>query len=111
MEGESRERESDRRNGRTELSGFETQVEKNPICRPAPKLVAILIEEDDDEDEGEGASEVQGEVGVENVHGNEDGVPAMQQHNHVNMSREQLLQMGQWRDEVATSMWEAYNNK
>ncbi|KAL7232098.1 hypothetical protein ACSBR2_010169 [Camellia fascicularis] len=74
-------------------------------------------DEDEDEDEGEGegggegASEVQGEVGVQNVHGNEDGNPAMQQHNHVNMSREQLLQMGQWRDEVATSMWEAYNNR
>ncbi|KAI7999962.1 Uncharacterized protein LOK49_LG09G01823 [Camellia lanceoleosa] len=60
---------------------------------------------------GEGASEVHGEVRVQNVHGNEDGVPAMQQHNHVNMSREQLLQMGQWRDEVAASMWEAYNNR
>ncbi|KAI8021909.1 hypothetical protein LOK49_LG03G02978 [Camellia lanceoleosa] len=72
-------------------------------------------DEDEDEDEGEGgsegASEVQGEVGVENVHENEDGVPAMQQHNHVNMSHEQLLQMGQWRDEVAASMWEAYNNR
>ncbi|XP_028095809.1 uncharacterized protein LOC114295700 [Camellia sinensis] len=61
-------------------------------------------EEDEGEGGGEGASEVQGEVGVENVHGNEDGVSAMQQHNHVSMSREQLLQMGQWRDEVATSM-------
>ncbi|KAI7999468.1 Nuclear pore complex protein NUP98A [Camellia lanceoleosa] len=56
------------------------------------------------------ASQVQAKVGVENVHGNEDGVPAMQQHNHVNMSREQLVQMGQWRNEVAASMWEAYNN-
>ncbi|KAI7983308.1 hypothetical protein LOK49_LG15G01671 [Camellia lanceoleosa] len=36
-----------------------------------------------------------GEVGVENVHENEDGVPAVQQHNHVNMSSEQLLQMEQ----------------
>ncbi|CAL5440467.1 unnamed protein product [Camellia sinensis] len=71
-------------------------------------------DEDEDEDEGEGegegegggkgASQVQGEVGVQNVHRNEDGVPAMQQHNHVNMSREQLVQMGQWRDEVAASM-------
>ncbi|KAI7995001.1 hypothetical protein LOK49_LG11G02858 [Camellia lanceoleosa] len=56
-------------------------------------------------------SQVHGEVGVQNVHGNEDGVPAMQQQNHVNMSREQLVQMGQWRDEVAASMWEAYNNR
>ncbi|GMP97487.1 hypothetical protein CsSME_00045720 [Camellia sinensis var. sinensis] len=51
--------------------------------------------EDEDEYEGEGggegASQVQGEGGVENVHGNEDGVPAMQQQNHVNMSREQLV--------------------
>ncbi|XP_028098440.1 uncharacterized protein LOC114298134 [Camellia sinensis] len=68
-------------------------------------------DDDEDEDEDEGASEVQGEVRVENVHGNEDGVPAMQQHNHVNMSCEQLLHMGQWRDEVAISMWEAYNNR
>ncbi|CAL5340988.1 unnamed protein product [Camellia sinensis] len=72
-------------------------------------------DEDEDEDEGKGggerASQVQGEVGVQNDHGNEDGVPAMQQHNHVNMSREQLVQMGQWRDEVAASMWEAYNNR
>ncbi|KAL7194317.1 hypothetical protein ACSBR1_034683 [Camellia fascicularis] len=72
-------------------------------------------DEDEDEDEGEGggegASEVQGEVGVQNVHKNEDGNLAMQQHNYVNMSREQLLQMGQWRDEVAASMWEAYNNR
>ncbi|CAL5383302.1 unnamed protein product [Camellia sinensis] len=72
-------------------------------------------DEDEDEDEGEGrgegASQVHGEVGVQNVHENEDGVPAMQQHNHVNMSREQLVQMGQWRDEVAASMWEAYNNR
>ncbi|CAL5402896.1 unnamed protein product [Camellia sinensis] len=72
-------------------------------------------DEDEDEDEGEGggegASQVQGEVGVQNVHGDEDGVPAMQQHNHVNMSREQLVQMGQWRDDVAASMWEAYNNR
>ncbi|KAI7983530.1 Dephospho-CoA kinase [Camellia lanceoleosa] len=60
-------------------------------------------DEDEDEDEGkgggEGANEVQGEVGVQNVHENEDGVPVMQQHNHVNMLCEQLLQMGQWRDE------------
>ncbi|CAL5405273.1 unnamed protein product [Camellia sinensis] len=76
-------------------------------------------DEDEDEDEGEGegkgggegASQVQGEVGVQNVHGNEDGVPTMQQHNHVNMSREQLVQMGQWRDKVAASIWEAYNNR
>ncbi|CAL5333481.1 unnamed protein product [Camellia sinensis] len=74
-------------------------------------------DKDEDEDEGEGkggregASQVQGEVGVQNVHRNEDGVPAMQQHNHVNMSHEQLVQMGQWRDEVAASMWEAYNNR
>ncbi|XP_028124945.1 putative nuclease HARBI1 [Camellia sinensis] len=42
--------------------------------------------EDEDEDEGEGegksggegASQVEGEVGVQNVHGNEDGVPTMQ---------------------------------
>ncbi|CAL5435434.1 unnamed protein product [Camellia sinensis] len=74
--------------------------------------------EDEDEDEGEGegegesegesggkgASQVQGEVGVQNVHRNEDGVPAMQQHNRVNMSREQLVQMEQWRDEVVASM-------
>ncbi|XP_028099316.1 uncharacterized protein LOC114298876 [Camellia sinensis] len=74
-------------------------------------------DEDEDEDEyegeggGEGVSEVQGEVGVQNVHGNEDGVPAIQQHDHVNMSREQLLHMGQRRDEVIASMWEAYNNR
>ncbi|KAL7167035.1 hypothetical protein ACSBR2_037656 [Camellia fascicularis] len=71
--------------------------------------------EDEDEDEGEGggegASQVQGEVGVKNLHRNEDGVPAKQQHNHVNMSREQLVQIGQWRDEVAASVWEAYNNR
>ncbi|CAL5359063.1 unnamed protein product [Camellia sinensis] len=70
--------------------------------------------EDEDEDEGEGesegesggkgASQVQGEVGVQNVHRNEDGVPAMQQHNRVNMSREQLVQMEQWRDEVVASI-------
>ncbi|CAL5410713.1 unnamed protein product [Camellia sinensis] len=51
-------------------------------------------DEDEGEDGGEGASQVQGEVGVQNVHGNEDGVPAMQQHNHVNMSREQLVLRG-----------------
>ncbi|CAL5341772.1 unnamed protein product [Camellia sinensis] len=52
--------------------------------------------DDEDEDESEGAGEIQGEGGVQNENGNEDEVLSMQQHNHANMSREQLLQMGQW---------------
>ncbi|KAI7991178.1 hypothetical protein LOK49_LG12G01713 [Camellia lanceoleosa] len=71
---------------------------------------AYSVAASEGEGRGEGPSQVQGEVGVPNVHRNEDGVPSTQQHNHVNMSREQILQMGQWRDEVAASMWAAYYN-
>ncbi|KAI7981163.1 Uncharacterized protein LOK49_Contig67G00003 [Camellia lanceoleosa] len=64
-----------------------------------------------DEDEGEGKGKGEGEGGVENVNENEDGVPKPQQENHINMPCEQLLHMGQWRDELALSIWEAYNNR